>query len=53
MASAVLSALIIAAYWPVITDPASRTLGHWAPALVLLAALWGVRTAAHWLQVPR
>lgn len=34
----------------VITDPATRSVGHWRTQLVLLVALWTVRTAAQWLQ---
>jgi ATP-binding cassette subfamily C protein CydD len=34
----------------VITDPASRTVSHWAEALRILLALWVVRAAAQWLQ---
>lgn len=34
----------------VITDPATRTVGHWRGELALLVALWALRTATHWLQ---
>jgi ATP-binding cassette subfamily C protein CydD len=47
LASAVLLAHIVAG---IVTDPAGRTLGRWAPELVVLAALWSLRTAAHWTQ---
>ncbi|TFV55401.1 thiol reductant ABC exporter subunit CydD [Mycobacterium sp. PS03-16] len=47
IASAVLTARVVAG---VITDPTSRTLGHWAGDLFALAALWVVRTVAQWLQ---
>jgi ATP-binding cassette subfamily C protein CydD len=47
IASAVLLAHVIAG---VITDPASRTVSHWAEALRILLALWVVRAAAQWLQ---
>jgi ATP-binding cassette subfamily C protein CydD len=47
IASAVLLAHVIAG---VITDPASRTVSHWAKALWILLALWVVRAAAQWLQ---
>ena len=33
-----------------ITDPASRSLAHWAGPLWILVALWVIRTLAHWLQ---
>ena len=47
IASAVVLAHIVAG---VITDPASRTVAHWAGALWILVALWVIRTVAHWLQ---
>jgi ATP-binding cassette, subfamily C, bacterial CydD len=47
IASAILLASILAG---VITDPAARTLQHWAFPLAVLAALWSVRVAAHWMQ---
>ena len=47
IASAVVLAHIVAG---VITDPASRTLAHWAGPLWILVALWIVRALAHWLQ---
>jgi ATP-binding cassette, subfamily C, bacterial CydD len=34
----------------VITEPAARSLGQWAPMLSMLLALWAVRAGAHWLQ---
>lgn len=34
----------------VITDPALRSIGHCGTLLVVLVALWTLRTAAHWLQ---
>jgi ATP-binding cassette, subfamily C, bacterial CydD len=34
----------------VITDPASRSLAHWAGPLWILVALLVIRTLAHWLQ---
>lgn len=45
--SAALLAHVIAG---VITDPASRTVSHWAAALWILLALWVVRATAQWLQ---
>jgi ATP-binding cassette subfamily C protein CydD len=48
IASAVVLAHILAG---VITDPAARTLGHWAFPLAVLTALWSVRVVAHWLQM--
>ncbi|MGE2713885.1 thiol reductant ABC exporter subunit CydD [Mycolicibacterium litorale] len=47
IASAILLAHIVSG---VITDPASRTLTHWAPALTALAGLWTVRFLAQWTQ---
>ena len=47
IASAVALAQIVAG---VVTDPVSRTLAHWAGPLWILASLWTIRTAAHWLQ---
>lgn len=47
IASAVLLAHILA---DVITDPTTRTLGHWVFPLTVLIALWSVRVATHWLQ---
>jgi ATP-binding cassette, subfamily C, bacterial CydD len=47
IASSVLMARILAG---VITDPSARTLGHWALAVAVLAALWSTRVATHWLQ---
>ncbi|MGV0742771.1 thiol reductant ABC exporter subunit CydD [Mycolicibacterium sp. XJ870] len=34
----------------VITDPASRTVAHWAGPLWILLGLWVIRTLAQWLQ---
>lgn len=34
----------------VITDPASRTIEHWRPQIVVLAALWTLRATGQWLQ---
>lgn len=47
IASAVTLAHVVAR---VITDPATRTLGHQAAALWLLLALYAIRTLATWLQ---
>lgn len=47
IAASVLMAHVVAG---VITDPATRTADHWAPALFALAALWSLRAAAQWLQ---
>jgi ATP-binding cassette, subfamily C, bacterial CydD len=47
LASAVVLAQIIAG---VVTQPASRSLEHWAGPLWILVALWVIRTLAHWLQ---
>ena len=47
IASAVVLAHIVAG---VITEPATRTVAHWAGSLWLVAALWLVRTLGHWLQ---
>jgi ATP-binding cassette subfamily C protein CydD len=47
IASAAVLAHVVAG---VITDPASRTVAHWAGALWILVALWVIRTVAHWLQ---
>jgi ATP-binding cassette subfamily C protein CydD len=47
IASAVVLAGIVAG---VITEPASRSLTHWAGPLTILLGLWTVRTVAHWLQ---
>jgi ATP-binding cassette subfamily C protein CydD len=48
IASAVVLARIVAG---VITDPNTRTLGHWTSWLLTLLALWVVRAAAQWLQM--
>lgn len=34
----------------VITDPATRTLGHWRTELFILAGLWTLRAGCQWLQ---
>jgi ATP-binding cassette, subfamily C, bacterial CydD len=34
----------------VITEPAARSLGQWAPMLSILLALWTLRAGAHWLR---
>jgi ATP-binding cassette subfamily C protein CydD len=47
IASAVVLAHVVAG---VITDPASRTVAHWAGSLWILVALWMIRTVAQWLQ---
>jgi ATP-binding cassette subfamily C protein CydD len=47
IASAVVLAQIVAG---VITDPATRTVAHWAGPLWILMALWIIRTVAQWLQ---
>ncbi|MFN8068543.1 MAG: thiol reductant ABC exporter subunit CydD [Mycolicibacterium insubricum] len=47
LAASVLTAAIVAG---VITDPASRTVAHWAPALAGLAGVWVLRGVAQWAQ---
>ncbi len=47
IASAVVLAQIVAG---VVTQPATRTLQHWAVPLWILVALWVIRTLAHWIQ---
>ncbi|MFS0900520.1 thiol reductant ABC exporter subunit CydD [Mycolicibacterium litorale] len=47
IAAAVVLAHIVSG---VITDPTSRTVSHWLPALTVLAGLWTVRFLAQWLQ---
>lgn len=47
VAAAIVLAHITAA---VITDPASRSVHRWIPLLAVLAALWAIRTLAHWAQ---
>jgi ATP-binding cassette subfamily C protein CydD len=47
IASAVVLAHIVAG---VVTQPATRSLEHWAGALWILLVLWVIRTLAHWLQ---
>ena len=47
IASAILLAHIASR---VITDPAARHLREWAPLLLILSAVWVVRTVARWLQ---
>lgn len=34
----------------VITDPTTRTVGHWRAQLLVLAALWTARALGQWLQ---
>ncbi|MET0450634.1 MAG: thiol reductant ABC exporter subunit CydD [Mycobacterium sp.] len=47
LACSVLLAHVLAG---VVTDPATRTLEHWAPHLSILLTLWAVRVVAQWLQ---
>lgn len=47
IASAVVLARVVAG---VITDPATRTVAQWIPALALLAALWALRAGATAVQ---
>ncbi|MEN4478371.1 thiol reductant ABC exporter subunit CydD [Mycolicibacterium cosmeticum] len=54
---ALISAGTVASAWVlahivagVITDPASRNVGHWSGQLWILLALWAVRAAGSWLQ---
>ncbi len=47
IASAIVLAHLVAG---VITDPATRHLGHWTGPLLILLALWTVRAAVTWLQ---
>jgi len=47
IASAVVLAHLVAG---VVTQPATRSLEHWAGPLWILVALWVIRTLAHWLQ---
>ncbi|WP_343599028.1 thiol reductant ABC exporter subunit CydD [Mycobacterium sp.] len=47
IASAIVLARIVSG---VITDPAARSLRHWAPMLSILLALWVIRTVVHWQQ---
>ena len=47
IAAAVILAHLVAG---VITDPATRTLAYWLPQLLMLLALWGIRTFASWAQ---
>ncbi len=47
IASAIVLADIVSA---VITEPSSRSVGHWSGPLAILALLWLVRTMAHWSQ---
>ncbi|HKP44457.1 thiol reductant ABC exporter subunit CydD [Mycobacterium sp.] len=47
IASAVVLAQIVAG---VITDPATRSVAHWAGPLWILVSLWTIRTLAHWVQ---
>ncbi|TPG32207.1 thiol reductant ABC exporter subunit CydD [Mycolicibacterium hodleri] len=34
----------------IITDPATRSLGHWSVTLWVLLTLWGIRVLAQWAQ---
>jgi ATP-binding cassette subfamily C protein CydD len=34
----------------IVTDPATRTLGHWTASLSILLALWLIRVGAQWSQ---
>ena len=47
IAAAVILAHLVAG---VITDPATRTLDSWLPELLMLLALWTIRTLAGWAQ---
>lgn len=48
---AVASAMVLAQIASqVITDPSTRSVERWMPLISILAALWAIRTAAHWLQ---
>lgn len=48
---AVASAMVLAQIASrVITDPSTRSVERWLPLISILAALWAIRTAAHWLQ---
>ena len=47
VAAAVMLARIVAG---VITEPATRTVGHWGTDLLILAALWAIRVTAQRLQ---
>lgn len=47
IASAVVLAHIVSG---VITDPATRSVGHFGAPLAVLVLLWTLRTAVHWLQ---
>ena len=47
IASAIVLAHIAAA---VVTDPSTRSVRRWAPALSILLALWLIRSVTHWLQ---
>ncbi|MGX9791524.1 thiol reductant ABC exporter subunit CydD [Mycobacterium sp. MMS18-G62] len=47
IASAVVLAQIVAG---LITDPATRTIAHWAGSLWILVSLWMIRTLAQWAQ---
>lgn len=50
-ACAIVSAVVLAHLVAgVITDPSSRSLRRWAPALAILFTLWVIRTGALWLQ---
>lgn len=48
---AIVSAIVLAHIAArVIADPAARNLRPWVPALLILLALWTVRTVAQWLR---
>jgi len=47
LACAVLLAHILAG---IVTNPESRTLGHWSTPLAALAGLWTVRVVGQWVQ---
>jgi ATP-binding cassette, subfamily C, bacterial CydD len=47
LAAAIVLAHLVA---DVITDPATRTVGHWTGPLLILSALWTIRAAVTWLQ---
>jgi ATP-binding cassette, subfamily C, bacterial CydD len=47
IASAILLAHLVAG---VVTEPEHRTLAHWTPTLLILLALWTIRTIAGWQQ---
>ncbi len=50
-ACAITSAIVLAHLVAgVITDPATRSIGHWTVALLILLGLWTIRAATTWLQ---